>query len=101
MKVFVERSGGFAGIKLSGSLDSSMLPLSKARRLAALVEKSGFFSLPSILESNTPSADHFSYKVTVETDAATHTIEACEEAIPKSMRPLLDFLSRALRPQRL
>ena len=96
MRIFVERTGGFTGIKLKGSLDSSTLPLPQARRLKQLLKKSGFFDLPPVLESNAPGADRFSYKVTVETEEGKHTIEAGEASIPGSMRPFLDFLTRSV-----
>ena len=99
MRISVERTGGFTGIKLEGALDSATLPLSQARLLKQLLKKSGFFDLPPVLESNAPGADRFSYKVTVETEDGKHTIEAGEGAIPGSMRPFLDFLTRSVHFQ--
>ncbi len=100
MKISIERSGGYSGMKLKGSLDSSTLPLSKARRLEQLIKSSGFFDLPLNQEAGTGQADRYSYKVTVETETLTRTIEAGEEAMPASMRPLLEFLTSSVRPRR-
>jgi hypothetical protein len=100
MRIFVERTGGFAGTTLKGSLDSSALPVSEARLLEQLLKKSGFFDLPPLLESNRPGADRFTYKVTVETDHGKHTIEAGEAAIPASMRPFLDFLTHSIQSRK-
>jgi hypothetical protein len=97
MRISVERSGGFSGIRLKGSLDSATLPLSQARLLKQLLKKSGFFGLPAVLESRDQGPDRFNYKVTVETEEGTHTIEAGEAAIPTPMRPFLDFLNRSVR----
>ncbi len=97
MKILFERTGGFAGKKLEGLVDSSKLSVSQARRLKDLLKRSGFFQLPSAPESTHPSADHFNYRVTVESEEGRHTIEAGETAIPGSMRPLLDFLVRSLK----
>ena len=96
MRILFERSGGFSGRRIQGSLDSSMLPDSEARRLTQLVEQSGFFELPAILESTQPGADRFSYRVTVESEQGRHTVEASEAAVPGSMRPLLDYLTRSV-----
>jgi hypothetical protein len=60
-----------------------------------LIKESGFFELPSILESTPASADHFNYRVTVETEEGRHTVEASEAAVPSPMRPLLDYLTRS------
>jgi len=96
MRILFERTGGFAGIKLEGTLDSSALPPTKALLLKKLLKKSRFFDLPSMLESDQPGADRFSYRVTVETEERKHTVEASDSAIPGQMRPLLDFLTRSL-----
>jgi hypothetical protein len=96
MRIRIERSGGFAGRKIQGSLDSSALPEPQARRLAELLEQSHFFDLPLRLESPSPGADRFNYKVTVETDSGSHSVEASDAAIPAELRPLLDWLTRSL-----
>jgi hypothetical protein len=96
MRVVFERSGGFAGRKIHGSLDSSMRPISEARRLTRLIERSRFFELPSILEPTEPGADRFDYRVTVESEEGRHTVEASEAAVPGSLRPLLDLLTRSI-----
>ncbi len=97
MLIFFERTGGLAGIKLKGSLDSSNLPIREAQRLQRLLKQSGFFDLPPILTSNQPSPDRFSYRVTVETDKGKHTVNAEEAALPDTMRPFLDFLTRSVK----
>ena len=96
MRIFFERTGGFAGRKLTGSLDSSALPALQARRLNKLLEQSHFFDLPVKMESTSPGADRFLYRLTVETENITHTVEACEAALPAEMRPLRDFLAGSL-----
>jgi hypothetical protein len=97
MHIRFERTGGFAGQKLSGSVDSSELPLAQARRLKDLLKRSHFFELPSILQASVPGADRFNYTVTVESEEGTHTVHASDAAIPGEMRALLDFLTRSLR----
>lgn len=96
MRITFERTGGFTGRKLQGSLDSSMLSLTKVRRLKELLKRSRFFELPPLLESDRTGADRFNYRVTVETEERKHTVEAGDAAVPGPMRPLLDFLTRSL-----
>jgi hypothetical protein len=96
MWIRFERTGGFAGRKLQGSLDSSSLPEPQARRLLELLEQSHFFDLPLKLESASPGADRFSYKVTVETESGSHTVEANDAAVPAGLRPLLTWLTHSL-----
>jgi hypothetical protein len=97
MKILFERTGGFAGLKLQGTLDTSDLPPTQAHHLKELLKKSRFFELPAELELQSPGPDQFNYKVTVENESGRHTVEACDGAIPGEMRPLLDFLARSFR----
>jgi hypothetical protein len=99
MRILFERTGGFAGRKIEGRIDSSTLSVSQARRLKELLKQSGFFALPAVLKSEHPGTDRFSYRVTVETEEGQHTVEAGEEAVPGPMRPLLDFLTRSAHPK--
>jgi hypothetical protein len=95
MRIVFERTGGFAGRRVSGSLDSSSLTLPQARRLKELLKRSGFFELPAILTSSNTGADHFNYRLTVETEERQHTVETSDIAVPAPMRPLLDYLVRS------
>ncbi len=92
MRIEFERTGGFAGRKIQGSLDSSALSAPDARKLKQLLEKSRFFDLPETLDSTQPGADFFFYTVTVEDERGKHTVQATDAAIPAPMRPLLEFL---------
>jgi hypothetical protein len=96
MHVFLERTGGFAGIKLKGQVDSSTLPLRQARRIEKLFQQSRFFELPSTISLESQGADHFHYTITVETGESKHTIAAYEAAIPAELRPFLDFLIQSI-----
>ena len=96
MRIRFERTGGFAGRKLQESIDSSSLPEPQVRLLLELLAQAHSFDLPFKLESATPGADRFNYKVTVETESGTHTVEANDAAVPVELRPLLAWLTRSL-----
>jgi hypothetical protein len=95
MRIIFERTGGFAGRKLQGILESSSLPEPQAGRLRELLDQSGFFRLPEKLISKSSGADRFYYKITVESDTGIHTVEAAEAAIPPHLRTLLDWLTHS------
>jgi hypothetical protein len=97
MRIFFERTGGFSNIKRKGSLDSSTLPVREAHRLQRLLKESRFFDLPPVLGSDPSGADRFIYRVTVETEKGKHTVEAMEAAIPRTLRPFLDFLASSVK----
>ncbi len=94
VRVYFERTGGITGRKIEVFVDSDSLPHTQAKRLEALLAKSRFFDLPVELRSSPEGADRFLYRVRVEADSRSHTVEAGEAAVPANMRPLLDWLVR-------
>jgi len=99
MRVTFERSGGFTGIPRSASVDVATLSSDDARKLERLVEDARFTTLPERIGSASRGADRFTYRVTVEPKgAAPHTVEVAEDAVPASLRPLLDWLGAKATP---
>ena len=97
MTVQFERSGGFAGIRTTATIDAGSLSPEEARRLRELVDNAGFFDLPPVLSASAPGADRFQYKITIETGNRKHTVELSDAAAPASLRPLLQWLTQAAR----
>ncbi len=93
MRVTLERTGGFAGVRLSASVDTDKLPSADAQRLRQLVANAHFFSLPETISTPVQQPDRFQYKVTVLDGGRAHTVTAGEVALPASLRPLTDFLT--------
>jgi hypothetical protein len=95
MRIIFERSGGFAGRKIQGTVESSSLSQRQANRLRELLDKAGFFHLPEKLTPETGGPDRFYYKITIESETGIHTVEAAEAAIPPHLRSLLDWITRS------
>jgi hypothetical protein len=95
MRVTVDRSGGFAGIKQTKSVSTDAMPPEDAEKLKGLVNAAGFFELPPAIRSTEPSADSFQYKVTVEADRGTHVVQVGEAEVPPSLRPVLDWVTNS------
>ena len=95
MRITFERTGGYAGRKIQGIVESSSLSKRQANRLCELLDKSSFFHLPEKLTSETGGADRFYYKITIESEIGIHTVEAAEAAIPPHLRTLLDWLTHS------
>ena len=101
MKIRFERSGGFAGMMTSVDVDADSLPDAERQALATLVSNAGFFALPSkVVDSAAAGADRFNYRITIESDGRTHTVETTDGSAPASLVPLLDWLSGAARRAR-
>lgn len=99
MKIFFERSGGFAGLSLRTKIDTNELPPQEADPLKEMVYRSKFFELPHELSSE-QGADRFTYRLTVEDAGNTHTVEMKGAAVPDEIQPLLQELTTLARTRR-
>ncbi len=101
MKVEFARTGGVAGIRLTATLDTEMLPPEEADHLAHLIAAASFFDQPSSRRSPTQGPDRFQYRVTIEDGDRVKRVEMDEASTPKTFQPLLDYLiDRARGAQR-
>ena len=99
MHIQFERSGGFAGMRLTATIDSERLSSDDAATLRDLIAAARFFDLPAKSEKAATGADRFHYKVIAEMDARRHTIEIDESVVPSSLRPLLNWLTEKAKSQ--
>lgn len=95
MRINFSQSGGFTGIRRSLSLDTGTMPPDEARELEDSVNSAGFFDLPEVLQSG--GADRLQYKLTIERDAASHSIQMDDGSIPLALSPLIKKLEAAAR----
>lgn len=100
MRIYYERSGGFAGLRQEITLDSQSIDAEEAGELQKLVEQAGFFDLPARITAPGTGADQFQYRITVESGPRRHTVEAGEASIPAALQPLLDRLAALARTKR-
>ena len=100
MRIHFERTGGFAGMRVTSTVDTDSLPPDDARDLADMVDDSGFFDLPAAFTSPPGGEpDRFQYKLTIESEGRRHTVEMGEATAPDSIRPLLRRLTTLARGQ--
>lgn len=97
MKIFFERTGGFAGMRLTTTVDAAALPPNEAKQLHQLVSTADFFHLPAMIPSRTPQPDRFQYRLTVEENSRRHTVIVSEEVVPTALQSLIEWLMTAAR----
>lgn len=98
MRVYFERSGGFAGIRTTVEIDTDTLSDDEADILRQQVSQADIGTLPKPGATPTRGADRFQYVVKVETDDGNvQTARARDGAIPPALQPLLDFLQKKAR----
>ncbi|MBZ5551090.1 MAG: hypothetical protein LAO21_00105 [Acidobacteriia bacterium] len=97
MRIRLQRSGGFAGIKLSSSVDTEELGADQAGRITKMVEGAAFFELPDTLKSARPMPDRFVYRIQVEEGGRVKEVEVDEASLPDQLKPLVQHLVEAAR----
>lgn len=97
MRIEFERSGGFAGMRLSGRVDTSELSAEQAHSLAEAVDAAHFWDLPGEIPGDRTGADRFQYVVTVEAADRRHTVRVGESAMPEALDVLVEAVTRLVR----
>jgi hypothetical protein len=100
MRIDFERTGGFAGVRLTATIDSDTLSPEEADNVREMVDAANFFNLPPKIAAREQGVDRFQYRVTVESEGRRHSVDIQEAAIPPPVRPLLQWLSAAARKKR-
>jgi hypothetical protein len=101
MRIEFERTGGFAGMQLSTTVETDDLVPRDAELLEAAVEQADVAQLPRRLIAAAPGADRFQYHLIVEQGGERYEVEVSEAAVPDSLRTLIEHLSMFARTGRL
>ncbi len=99
MRIYFERSGGFMGMHIAKTLDTTALSPEEASSLHHMIDAAGFFELPETPTASPEGADQFHYKLTVEDEERHHSIETTDAAAPDALRPLLRRLTILARSE--
>ncbi len=98
MKIHFERSGGFAGMTMNVDIDAHALSDTEREALMTHLSNAEFFALPSAIDDpSTTGADRYNYRITIESNDRTHTVECTDGSAPASLTPLLDWLNDSAR----
>lgn len=97
MRIEMERTGGFAGMRVQTTIDTETLPPEQASELESLVETASFFEMPTGASTPPRGADSFYYRISIEAEGRKHTVETSDEVAPETLRPLLRRLTALAR----
>ena len=95
MRISFERTGGFAGMTKTKTVDTASMPTNEANQLPQLLSAANFFNLPTNITSDPTVPDRFQYTLTVEDEGKKHTITVSEAALPVTLRPLIEWVNNA------
>jgi hypothetical protein len=94
MKIYFERSGGFAGLSSSTVVDTDSLSHDEAHKIQGMIDNAkGFFDSKKSSPPPKRAADFYKYKITVQTEQGMqNTIETNDITMPSELRPLINYL---------
>jgi hypothetical protein len=96
MRILLERSGGFAGIKKKAEVDSEALSKEDSAELERLVEAAGILNQPAAPAGPPQGADQFQYNLTIgpvpgESEEASRTV-TLRDPSNEAVKRLLDWM---------
>ena len=95
MRVHFQISGGvgfFPGLAAPRTIDVETLAAHTQRTLRDLVEETRFFNLPAQISAAPGSADHQTYRITIEDRARRHTVVISDPVAGEALKRLIDLL---------
>lgn len=98
-KIKFERTGGFAGIRLTAEIEVNDLPEDQKNEILELLDETEFEELPAKLAGRMPVPDEFVYSISVESEKRKYSIVSGESALPDDMQPLIQILESIAKKQ--
>jgi len=98
VRVQFQTSGGigyFPGLAASRTFDIDALDDATRQQLTRLLQETDFFNLPAHIASHPGSADHQTYRITIEDGARRHTVNVSDPVPLGPLRQLIDALRAA------
>jgi hypothetical protein len=89
--------GGIHNLAAKASVDLERPGTPQSEEIRRLVTASDFFSLPATLRKSRPQSWDFSYTVSVEDGARSHTVNCHKDAAPAELRKLIETLEPSAR----
>ncbi len=94
MKLVVERTGGFAGLKRRGERDAADLSPAQRAALDLLVKDSALGKAAADQQSSStpaqdPGADRFTYRVEIQDENGTRSITLPESKMPTELKTIV------------
>ena len=98
-RIKFERTGGFAGIRLTADIELDELPEDQAQQILELLGDLDFDKLPEQIMSDRQIPDSFNYSITVISEGKQHTVTTNEASAPEKMGSVFQILTQIARQQ--
>jgi hypothetical protein len=105
-KIKFERTGGFAGIRLTAEIKMDDLPDDQKHEILELFDEADFEELAEKSDKNMPIPDGFIYDITViaceedeDYEEEEYRLITGESSLPGDLLPLIEILERITKKQ--
>ena len=92
MRLILERSGGFTGLRRVARLEGSTLDPAEERCLRDAAERAAVFALPRELRASEPRPDRFTYRLEIEDAGRETSVRFDEAAASEALLDLVDLV---------
>jgi hypothetical protein len=92
MRVVLERSGGFAGLRRTVRLECGALGPEDEERVREAAARAGFFALPSELRTAEPEPDRFTYRLQIEDGGREVSVRLDEGVASEALLELVELV---------
>ncbi|PMB25986.1 protealysin inhibitor emfourin [Fischerella thermalis] len=93
MRISLQRTGGFSGIRKQAIVDTANLSPEETQQLYQLLEAANFYSLPPKINAPANQPDRFQYTITVEENNQQHTLIVGEAALSETLKRLIEWVN--------
>jgi len=91
-----KRTGGTMGKEMSMDFELENMPGELGQRLQNLLLESNFFEIP-VVHNLLANPDEYEYMITVVAGNSLHSVHVSDTEMPKSLRPLVEELTKLAR----
>jgi len=95
--IWFERSGGFGGMTLKTEIDSDSLTSDELENIHQWIEQMHFFEVQISDSLSLGQPDQFTYKIKLESDDKSRSLEFNDSTIPVNFNPLVRYLVKKAR----
>jgi len=90
--IWLQRSGGFAGMITEIEINSKDLDTYEAEQFTTMINRSDIFNLPEPVKNSIIMPDQFQYKITIQQDGRKRELDLSEENVPDHLRNLITYI---------
>jgi len=90
--IWLQRSGGFAGMITEIEIDSKDLDTYEVEHLKTMINRSDIFNLAEPVKNSSIMPDQFQYKISMQQDGRKRELDLNEENVPDHLRNLITYI---------